>query len=195
MKRVAGGSLILIAVLSAVHVIGCRRSAHLLNGGASPATHPTTQAAIFPPVEYHNQKFGVSLSYPSNWKPTPSADYQLLIVPKQDEPPCTVAFDVPDLPTHLPGFIPIGMVYDGYLSDLKKQCSDVQANVTTPTIPGAHARLANCTGERDGKKFVEHALLLVHGDHVYIVRAYGSPEADTFLNPVFNSMCKSLQWK
>jgi hypothetical protein len=174
--------------------VACRRSAPVV--AASSRIAAATEPATLPAVEnYHNQKFGVALTYPSDWKPKPSKDYELLIVPASGAPECSIALDIPNLPTHIPGFIPISMVYDGYLSDLKSQCSNVQATVTIPSIPDAHARLATCTGLHNGKDFVEHALLIVHGDHVYIVRADGSADTDAMLGGVFNSMCKSLQWK
>ena len=194
MKRAVVGVSSTLAILIGLQSVACRRSAPVVAASirvaaaTAPATLPTVQS-------YHNQKFGVSLTYPSDWKPKPSKDYELLIVPTSGWPECSIALDVPDLPTHIPGFIPISMVYDGYLSDLKKQCTNVQATVTTPSIPDAHARLATCTGIRKGKDFVEHALLLVHGDHVYIVRADGSLATDAVLGPIFDSICKSLQWK
>jgi hypothetical protein len=194
MKPAVAGASSILAILIGLQSVACRRAAP----GVAPSTRVAvvTAPATLPTVQsYHNHKFGVSLTYPSDWKAKPSKDYELLIIPASGQSECFIVLDVPDLPTHIPGFIPISMVYDGYLSDLKKQCSNVQATVTTPSIPDAHARLATCTGIRNGRDFVEHALLLVHGDHVYIVQADGSPDADAMLGSVFNSICKSLQWK
>jgi hypothetical protein len=194
MKRAVVGASSTLAMLIGLQLLACRRSAPVV--AASNRVAAATAPATLPAVQsYHNQKFGISLTYPSDWKPKPSKDYELLVVPASGLPECSIVLDVPDLPAHIRGFIPISMVYDGYLSDLKKQCINVQATVTTPSIADARARLSTCTGQRQGKDFVEHALLLVHGDHVYIVRADGSPASDAMLGCVFNSMCKSLQWK
>src|SRR5438128_8250736 len=120
--------MVISIVAAASLACGCRR--HTASGDAtSPA--PTSRPAIAPPppmskpVDASNQitfteaHTGITLTYPSTWTPRPSKDYELLLVcPGAADADTCISLDVPDLPPHPSGMIPIGMVRDGYVKDL-----------------------------------------------------------------------------
>src|SRR5687768_2920171 len=71
---------------------------------------------------------GVRLSYPPAWTAVPSDDFVLRLVPAgaaDDAASPSVSLDVPKLPPHIPGLIPLGSVVRGYVNDLKKNHPDV----------------------------------------------------------------------
>ena len=77
----------------------------------APTTSPSTQ-----PIAFVSTAKGVGLEYPPDWKPIPSSDYMLLLVPVggSSSNERSISLDVPDLPLHVPGMIPINSVVNGY---------------------------------------------------------------------------------
>lgn len=191
-----------IALLVAVAVTSCRRFGR--GSGPSPATEPAAQdlkkSAPAPtatqPVDqnYENSKAGIKLQYPSNWKPKPSNDDVVLLVPSASDAR-TISLDEPSLPAHLPGLIPIGLVQNGYLDDLKKKHPGLKTEEQVEDDPrGNKGRLVHTSWASDGKTMDEVTLLTVHGDHVYLL----SLDTDRAQYPadraVFDKIAKSLQW-
>ena len=163
---------------------------------APPATKPATRPATTQAAgrTFDGRKLGVRLEYPAGWTPKESKDYDLLLVPEKAAGEREISLDVPDLPPHVPGMIPLGMVKNGYLDDLKKKVGTLQTKEETPTIPGAHARLVTSRWEKGGKSFTEAALVLVHGDHVYILRASSDAAGEKETRAALDAIITSLQW-
>jgi len=192
-----------VALLLIASLAGCRRFGRA--AAPSPATEPVTQSpqkalpapAPSPQVvdqNYENSKAGIKLQYPSNWKPKPSNDDVVLLVPSASDSR-TISLDEPSLPAHLPGLIPIGLVQNGYLDDLKKKHPGLKIEEQTEDDPrGNKGRLVHASWAADGKTMDEVTLLAVHGDHVYLLSLdtdRGQYPAD---RAVFDKIAKSLQW-
>src|SRR3954465_3886595 len=121
------------------------------NAGAGPTTAPApapapaTHSASNGVATYENKQAKFRLSYPADWKPAPSKDYVLALVPKDDalaaKADRMVSVDVPSLPPHLPGMITLGAIQNGLLDDLRKQWTEVKVlEGSTETMPDAKAR-------------------------------------------------------
>ena len=131
-------------------------------------------AASTQPVSCVSTAKGVSLEYPPDWKPIPSSDFLLMLVPVGGSASNerSISLDVPDLPLHVPGMIPLGSVQSGYLDDLKKQHAGLRVDEsTTYAMPSTKCRRVRSTWVKSGRTYVEQAQLMVHGDRVYILRA------------------------
>ena len=166
---------------------GCRSRQHVDSG------RPPTPSA----VSFSDTAHGIAFSYPGGWTRRPSNDYVLLLVPpgEPNPPDRSISLDVPDLPVHIPGLIPAGLVKNGYIDDLKKQLTGFQIveDVDYP-VPHATARLVRSTGYLNGRPHTESALLIVHGDRVYIIRADATTLSDEQTVAAFDAAIKSLQW-
>jgi hypothetical protein len=105
----------------------------------------------------------------------------------------TLSLDVPDLPPHIPGMIPISPVVNGYLDDLRQQEGSIETHQeTAPKMPGAQARLVRSTWDKGTMQ--ETALLLVHRDHVYIVRGTSRVSDETATRDAFDTIIDSIRW-
>src|SRR5205823_273447 len=117
--------------------------------------------------------------------PRPCRDFELLLVPAAKAssgataadidhlPDWFISLDIPDLPPHPPGMIPIGMVRDGYVKDLRKQAGGKLSSgmQTAPQIPNAKTQLVRSTWNTSSGSLLELGLVFVRDDHVYILRA------------------------
>jgi hypothetical protein len=158
---------------------------------ATPSS-PSTQ-----PIAFVSTAKGVHLEYPPGWKPVASADYLLLLLPidGSSSGARSISLDVPDLPLHVPGMIPIGSVENGYLDDLRKQHAGLRVEESTPfAMPSTKCRRVQSTWTANGRTFVEHAQIMVHGDRVYILRA--NDDAATFTDTLHacHQIADSLRW-
>ncbi len=139
---------------------------------------PTTQPLSSAMREFASVEHGVRFGYPAGWSSTPTDAYVLQIVSGSS----SISLDVPKLPVHVPGFIPLGMVVNGYVDDLKKKAPAVKVEAPVALkVAGANAKRV--------KSSVEDAVLTVHGDRVYIFRA--TPDA----SDVLDDLLRSVQWK
>jgi hypothetical protein len=143
---------------------------------------------------FSSPKLGISLAWPSGWSKKESNDYELLLSPDHGPDGAALSLDVPDLPAHVPGMIPIGMVKNGYVDDLKKSHGQVQIQEETPKVEGASARKVHATWKQDGKEFQETALLLVHKDRVYILRSNSAAADEATIKGAYDEFVKSLKW-
>lgn len=196
------------AAVMAAAAGGCGRHA-AANAGRVPA--PATMPASGPagpvlaastasstqPAAFVSTSRGVRLEYPAGWKPVASSDYLLLLLPidGSSSGARSISLDVPDLPLHVPGLIPLHRVAGGYLDDLKQHHPGlrVEESASYP-VAGAKARRVRSTWSDSGLPFVEQAQIMIHGDRVYILRANddagGFPE--TF--HAFSQVADSLRW-
>jgi hypothetical protein len=175
-------------------ILGCRdnepapaTSTSLVSSTAISSTAPTTQ-----PTSFVAPSLGVSVSWPPGWTTKPSQDYVLMLVSAAGQ---SISLDVPDLPVHLPGMIPIGLVKNGYLDDLRKHVGKLDiVEESSPEIPHAKARFVHSSWSNGDHSFIEIALLLVHADRVYIIRADSSAERYQDTRTAFDAVVRSLQW-
>jgi hypothetical protein len=138
---------------------------------------------------------GVRLDWPAGWVQRPSDDFVLFLARQGGDGSSTVSLDVPDLPPHIPGMIPVGSVRGGYLDDLRKAAGTIKtSDLSPPTVPGASERFVRSTWTDAAGEWQETALLLVHADRVYILRARSKTSDEQATRAAFDEVLKSLQW-
>jgi hypothetical protein len=143
---------------------------------------------------------GVRLEVPAGWVQRRSEDFVLLVTPPAaagDPSAPSISLDVPDLPPHIPGLIPIGSVRNGYLDDLRKSVGQIKTeDFRPPPVPSAAARLVRSAWtDAQGRPTQETALLLVHADRVYILRARSTLSDEQPTRQAFDHAVASLQWR
>lgn len=182
-----------VLALMATVAGGCRRPAAAT--AATPVPSATTQPAIVGGGTFRSDPLSVELTYPAGWVAKKSPDFVWMAVPTTGSPAAdALSLEVPSLPMHVPGMIPIGLVRNGYVDDLKKDKTSFATKDSTPTIPSAKARLVQSTWTEQGQPKFETALLLVHGDRVYIVRANGLTADESRVAAAFDEVSRSLKW-
>jgi hypothetical protein len=164
------------------------------------ATSPVVAApATTTPAVFARPTLGIQLAYPAGWGAGPSTEYELLLRPARsgDASDTCISLDVPDLPFHLPGMIPIGAVRSGYLDDLRKQAPSLATEDLTPPDVGASSsrfvRSRWMTGG-GGEAMEETALLMVRGDRVYILRARSDAGHSAETRAAFDGVVRSVRW-
>jgi hypothetical protein len=202
MHRIACTTMLLGA---AAATGGChpKRSAPPSQRGAD--TQPTATAApVATPAtsEFSPAGLGIHLTYPGEWRPVEQREYALAIAPAavvQAGPHPTspvVSLEIPKLPAHVPGLIPLGMVVNGYVDDMKKQYPGVKVDPPANTkVAGANARRVRSTWVAEGKTRSEEAVLTVHGDRVYILRADATAEDAARSREVLDAVLASVRWE
>jgi hypothetical protein len=200
--------LIYVLCAAAIAAGGCRHKSTTATSATPPAADATSRPAI-PAARsspaatttaaisgrFDGSKWGIKLTYPAGWTPKPDKDYELFLIPTgATTDDCSLSLDIPDLPPHVPGMIPLKLVKNGYLDDLRKAHPNLQSREESPTIPGAHAVLVTSTWQSGGKRSSETALLMTHGDHVYILRANTASTPDPATRAALDSLAHSIQW-
>jgi hypothetical protein len=168
----------------------------------APAAATTTPDIAAPPATaptvFARPKLGIQLAYPSGWEARPDKDYELMLRPARsgDGGDTLMSLDVPDLPFHLPGMIPIGSVRSGYLDDLRKQAGAVTTDDLPPPDVGASAarRVRSRWTTASGEGMEETALLMVHADRVYILRARADAGRAAETRAAFDEVVRSIRW-
>ena len=164
-------------------------------GDLAPATAPTDV------VEFARRDKGVRLSYPAGWRPAagPDEGFILWLTPanaRDDATAPVVSLEVPKLPPHIPGFIPLGSVVGGYVDDLKKQHPGVKVEDPVSTkVAGANARRVSATWDENGTPRTEDAVLTVHGDRVYLFRGNGRAGEMDDVRAVLEQVVHSVDWE
>jgi hypothetical protein len=182
-----------VLALTATVAGGCRRPATAT--AATPVPTPSTQPVLVGGGTFRSEPLSVELTYPAGWVAKKSPDFVWMAVPATGSPAAdSLSLDVPSLPVHIPGMIPIGLVKNGYLDDLKTGKTTFATKESTPTIPSAKARLVQSTWTDQGQPKFETALLLVHGDRVYIVRGNGLTADEPRIAAAFDEVSRSLRW-
>jgi hypothetical protein len=160
---------------------------------ATAPAAPATQASNV----YDNPKYGVQLTEPVGYSPTPSTDYELLLVPPGSPatPIDSLSLEIPDLPIHVPGLIPLKLVVNGYVDDLKTSHPNLAVEQNQAyTVSSGKAWIVQSHWP-DGKTTdTESAILIVHGDHVFILRGNSDADGRTKTLQAFDQFAKSLQW-
>jgi hypothetical protein len=168
--------------------------------GEQPTTAPAPTAA--PAVaEFQSREKKVRVSYPSDWKPRAAPDDGFILWLVRSTSPAgtnapAVSLEVPKLPAHIPGMIPLGSVVGGYVDDLKKQHPGLKVDPPVSTnVAGANARRVSSTWDEDGASLTEDAVLTVHGDRVYIFRANGRAGEMNDVRAVLQQVIDSVRWE
>jgi hypothetical protein len=160
---------------------------------------PATAPLGAPATVFARPDLGVELTQPAGWAARPNKDYVLLLRPASAngaEAP-EISLDVPDLPFHIPGMIPIGAVRSGYLDDLRKQVGQMTVeDLPPPDVGGAAARMVRSTWHPAGGGLgvSETALLMGHGDRVYILRGRADEAHAGETRAGFDEIVRSIKW-
>lgn len=177
-----------LAILAAA-AIGC---AAVTGSAKAPTSAPATAPATAPSAQSFQDPGGlVRVQYPGEWKPQRDPDYALELTAG----PETFTLDIPDLPPHIPGMIPLSLVVNGYIDDLKKSHPGVKTDEeTSPAISKARARrLHSAWSEKNGLE-AEVTTLIVHGDHVFIFRIVCPADQLAADRIGYNGIVGSLRW-
>jgi hypothetical protein len=165
---------------------------------ASAASTPPKPVVVAAPCTFNGS--GIQFDYPGDWKPT-KGQTALFAISAPDAPAgCDVNpslnLDVPKLPWHLPGMITLGMVANGYISDLKKsQIPDaVCKEQLMMTICGEKAKRVTCCGHKNGKSSTDMAIILVHADRVYILSADSDDTGCDCARKALDAAVASMKW-
>jgi hypothetical protein len=166
----------------------------LASGATAPTTAPSGDASG---GEFTYEPAGVKLSWPSGWDKEKIENFEWGIIPGGASVSDNrwISLDIPTLPMHVPGMIPIGEVEKGYIDDLKKEFGTLDVkDLTAPTIPDAKTRLVRVGWQKDGKNWEQTALLIVHADHVYILRGRSDTDHEQPTQQTFDSVKGSIVW-
>jgi hypothetical protein len=107
----------------------------------------------------------------------------------------TISIQVPQLPPHIPGFLPLGAVADGYVQDLKKRYPDQKVvEKSMIKVDGSDARRIVSSFQNNGKPSRELAVLTVHGDHVYAITGNCDAPAFDKTKTAFDLLVESFRW-
>jgi hypothetical protein len=163
------------------------------------STTPPTATPVVE-VQAHDQKFenqsaGISFMYPSAWKVVSTDPTQFRFVQNGKGETLELTLDVPKLPWHIPGLIPIDSVRDGYVDDVKKRMAGAKVtNLPDPALPDAKQHRVQLTGQINGKPAVNDAVMIVHNDKVYILSIETDPAAYPQLKEKLDAVIASLKW-
>lgn len=160
------------------------------DGDGSASTKPAARTFV-------EAKSGTRLSHPAEWVARPSADFALLLTPAGVDPSdAALSLDVPDLPAHIPGWIPIGLVRNGYADDVRKaHPNSTVADLLPPTIEGAKVRLVRADWTDVRGPVGETTLVVVHGDHVVLLRGTARPPHVDLVRQALDAVVRSMRWR
>ena len=152
------------------------------------------------PRTFDSPALGIAFTYPADWSSQPgSADPDapaLRVVAPPAVGTAVLTLTVPKLPFHIPGMIPVALVASGYADDVRKRMPDATGPAARPvTVPDAAARRVTLAGHRsDGRAWVEDAVLVVHGDRVYVLAADSDPPGRPAAAAALDAAVASLRW-
>jgi hypothetical protein len=184
-----------IAPLS-VLVAGC----HPTPPPHAPLGPATTQSAGPAPTVISG--FDLLVAFPAGWPVGP------LVAPEEEQEtqavaPAAVAngglakltFDVPKLHAFHP-FLPMGRVLGGYTDDVKKRMPDAAGPPATDiAVPDANARRVTLAGHNAaGRLVTEDAVLMVHGDRVYVLVADSDDAGRPAAKAALEAAVASVRW-
>jgi hypothetical protein len=159
---------------------------------ATPATAPTAPPATAPASRGFKDPAGlIHIEYGADWQVHPDPDYVLSLLFGVQ----TFTLDIPDLPPHIPDMIPLGLVVNGYIDDLKKAHPGVKTDEETPPkIAKARARQLHSSWTEKNVPTAEIATLIVHGDHVFILRIVAPADELASARNSYDGIVDSLRW-
>lgn len=162
---------------------------------AAPAVHHDPKPAVGV-VAYSSGQYGIHFDYPTDWERQKSDDFALLLVPaKAKRESASFTLDVPHLPIHIPGLIPMGSVKEGFLNDLRKRMGTIETrDLPNPSIPDADVRFLRSSWTAEGKTMTQTALLMTHHDRVYILRWTADSDHEKAMEVGMRKIIDSLKW-
>jgi len=183
----------------------CESDDSSVNKSAPDSSPPGTQASArvdssTGSTTYDNKSAGFHLQYPADWKTRQDAEYVLYIEPASagtdpNDAPRRITVDVPSLPPHLPGMITLGRVKSGFIKGQKKKLTDVNViEDVDQNVPGAKASRVVLTGKLNGQDRKMAALLMMHDDRVYIIRADSDLANYPQTKAAWDQMVSTLEW-
>jgi hypothetical protein len=188
------------ALFVALALIGaCAAHNPTPQGSDSGSSQQSSLQPVGPGFEsFTSSPHHVAFSYPSAWHPV-AGDKVLTLVPKDESSigQNTILVEQPDLPPHIPGFIPLGSVENGFVDDLKKRYNSLQVDQSiSQPLAGADGRLVLAHGLRgpNGAKVVVDGELCVRGDAVYLVVATTDDAHAASARDAFNRIVQSFRW-
>ncbi len=168
---------------------------------ASPATGPTSAPSATVHVDAAN--FAFSTDYAAGWVAIKKEDtYALALVPAGHEKDtdrsqaASLDVEVPKLPTHIPGMIPIGSVANGYVDDLKKHYGTVTVDERIVcTLAGVSGRRVVSSMKNHDKAWRDIAVMVCRNDRVYILSADCAAEDFAKTKADFDGVVNAWKWK
>ena len=172
---------------------------------ATPATRPGTAAigpppAVAVPQTFDDPKDGIRFVIPAGWTPqcgtSQSTTRVRVLAPPGGDGWAVLTLDVPPLPPHIPGLIPVGMVASGYVDDEKKRIPDVTGPApVTVTVPDARARRVALAGhDAAGAVTTDEAVVIVHADRIYILSVDAGPGGQPAARAALDAALASIAW-
>jgi hypothetical protein len=165
--------------------------------GPSLSPSPQTPAPAPPAAggTFDRPDLGIKLDWPAGWAKQPSSDFVLLLTRDGTDGASTLSLDVPDLPPHIPGMIPVGSVRGGYLDDLRKAVGAIKTtDLAPPPLPASAEKCVRSTWTDAHGEWQETALLIVHADRVYILRGRSKTADEQATRAAFDAVTNSLRW-
>jgi hypothetical protein len=183
--------------------VACTRRQPTPSPTGGPTTGPSLSGSPQAPTPkppaaggtFDRPDLGVKLDWPAGWAKRSSDDFVLLLARDGGDAPSTLSLDVPDLPPHIPGMIPVPSVRGGYLDDLRKAVGAIKTTDLPPTpLPASSEKCVRSTWSDAQGEWQETALLIVHADRVYILRGRSKTADEQATRAAFDAVAKSLQW-
>jgi hypothetical protein len=200
-RRTLASTILSAAVLCSAGGCGPKRDhdrgdENTTTSPASPASPAPTESAT--PTTRPFTGPGVQLGYGGEWRKTDDPDYALMLVPDGAGKTSDVSLsvEVPKLPPHIPGMIPLGSVVKGYIDDMKQQHAGVHVEPPSMTkVAGTNARRVVSSWTANGKELSEDAVLTVHADRVYIFRANADAPNRAHATHTLDALLESVHWQ
>lgn len=162
-------------------------------GCVAATTAPATSPSV---VTFENKEAGVRLMYPADWVPEKGSKSMVDVAAPGEKAYASLSVDIPKLPWHPPGMLPLFEIQSGYVSDLKKNLiHDAQVDESVKvTVPDSSARRVKCSGHVNGKAMIDVAVLIVHADRVYILSCDGDDAGYATARAALDASVASIQW-
>jgi hypothetical protein len=162
------------------------------------AVHPPAARHLIDPnsVMFVSSAAHLRCGYPKTWHSIPD-DSILCLVPAGQavRDGHRLVIDTPDLPPHIPFLIPLGLVADGFVDDVKKRYKDVSVSpLVDRLLDGLSAKEVDATGRDVNGIVVVRALLCVKGDQVFVIDTKTDAAGAAAAGRVFDAVVDSLQW-
>lgn len=169
-----------------------------------PATAPSAATQIFDCAAGHfriaysagwHAQTGTTSSVSGEGKKVEDTTVLILLPAGAKNDERCMSVDLPELPPHIPGLIPLGMVASGYISDLRKQHPELKVEESdSATVPDARARHVRMTWKEKDRGYFDMAVLIVHKDQILIFSADGDADGYEEIRKVFDSIVLSIKW-
>jgi hypothetical protein len=157
-----------------------------------PASAPSTQPGG---MRVFQSASGFAVDYPDDWSLKNDPKFALDLSPRSASGDIDLTLQIPVLPMHIPGLIPIGSVASGYSDDFRKShpgATTIQN--AAHSLSDSKARLIHTTWRQGA--IVDHdlAMLVVHGDHVYVLSVDCDSAQYARVRKAFDTVANSWRW-